>query len=273
MTAPLDLGRRMFLADLGRGTIALAVFGVAGCGTAGSSTSATASGSGTAPATAAPSVAPPSASLDPSSPATDPPAPAANGFDWARVDLGFVSAYLLVRDGEAAVVDTGVAGSAGAIEAALGGIGLAWGAVGHVILTHMHGDHAGSAAAVMDLAPDATGYAGEADIAGITVPRPLTAVADGDEVFGLRIVTTPGHTAGHIAVLDEIGGILVAGDALGTSDGAVTGPSSQFTADEAEAQRSVAKLGTLQFETLLVGHGEPIESGASALVAALAGSR
>jgi hypothetical protein len=32
------------------------------------------------------------------------------------------------------------------------------------------------------------------------------------------------------------------------------------------------KLGSLAFETLLVGHGEPITSGASALVAALAAS-
>ncbi len=36
-----------------------------------------------------------------------------------------------------------------------------------------------------------------------------------------------------------------------------------------EAKRSIVKLGTLSFETLLVGHGDPIESGASALVAEL----
>jgi hypothetical protein len=41
------------------------------------------------------------------------------------VNLGFVSAYLLVRGGEAAVVDTGVTGSDGAISTALTGIGLA----------------------------------------------------------------------------------------------------------------------------------------------------
>ncbi len=36
------------------------------------------------------------------------------------------------------------------------------------------------------------------------------------------------------------------------------------------AMASVAKLGALAFETLLVGHGDPITSGASAKVAALA---
>jgi glyoxylase-like metal-dependent hydrolase (beta-lactamase superfamily II) len=255
MTAPLELSRRVFLADLGRGSVAVALFGVAACGPA---------ATGTPSSSAAASVP----AVTPSTPVGSP----ANGFDWARVDLGFVSAYILVRGGEAAIVDTGVAGSAGQIEASLTGLGLGWDAVGHVIVTHLHGDHAGSAAAVLDAAPDATGYAGEADIGGITVPRPLTAVADGDTVFDLRIITTPGHTPGHIAVLDEIGGILVAGDALGTTGGTLAGSNPQFTADPAAAEASVAKLGALPFETLLVGHGDPIVSGASAQVAALAAS-
>ena len=36
-----------------------------------------------------------------------------------------------------------------------------------------------------------------------------------------------------------------------------------------EAKRSIVKLGGLTFETLLVGHGDPIERGAAALVAEL----
>jgi glyoxylase-like metal-dependent hydrolase (beta-lactamase superfamily II) len=110
----------------------------------------------------------------------------------------------------------------------------------------------------------------EADIPAIAVPRPLVAVSDGDTVFGLRIVATPGHTAGHVAVFDEAGGVLVAGDALNTSDGNVTGPNPSFTSDMTTAMASLAKLGALRFETLLVGHGEPITAGASAQVAALA---
>jgi glyoxylase-like metal-dependent hydrolase (beta-lactamase superfamily II) len=189
---------------------------------------------------------------------------------WERVNLGFVSAYVLVRGGEAAVVDTGVAGSEGDIEAALGRAGLGWGNVGHVIITHLHSDHAGSAAAVLERAADATGYAGAADIPSITVPRPLVAVADDEMVFDLRIIATPGHTAGHICVLDPGAGILVAGDALGTSGGGVVGPNAQFTADMPTALASVDRLAALRFETLLVGHGDPIEPGASALVADLA---
>ena len=78
-------------------------------------------------------------------------------------------------------------------------------------------------------------------------------VADGDDVFGLRIVATPGHTKGHVAVLDPAGGILVAGDALGTTGGKPTPPNPGFTDDMDEAMASIAKLGSLAFETLLVG--------------------
>ena len=88
-------------------------------------------------------------------------------------------------------------------------------------------------------------------------------------MFDLRIVTTPGHTAGHIAVLDEVGGLMVAGDALGTSNGAPRARTRTSRTIRSPLRRSLAKLGKLTFETLLVGHGEPILTGASAQVAAL----
>jgi len=257
--SPID--RRTLLADLGRGTVPIAVLSVAGCVPAGAGASRpSASGPG-------------SPSSDPGQPTGSAAPPSASGaggdITWERVNLGFVSAYILVRGGEAVVVDTGVGGSADAIETSLAGIGLDWSAVGHLILTHHHGDHIGSAADVLERATDAVGYAGQEDIGSISVPRPLTAVGDGEQVFGLTIVTTPGHTAGSISVLDPLGGLLVAGDALRTSAGAPALPSAQFTVDMAVAKQSIVKLGAMSFETLLVGHGEPIEGGASAAVAAL----
>jgi glyoxylase-like metal-dependent hydrolase (beta-lactamase superfamily II) len=253
MEAPRPLTRRTFLADLGRGGVAVAVVTLAG--------SARLAAQSPAVGSATPSVVP-------SPGASGVPAPTA----WQRVDLGFVSAYILARGGEAAIVDTGTPGSETAIADGLAVAGLGWDAVGHLILTHRHQDHAGSADAVLAAAPLATGYAGAADIAGITVSRPLTAVEDGEQVFDLRIVATPGHTAGHIAVLDEAGGVLVAGDALRTEGGAPAAPSPEFTEDMDQALASVAKLATLGFGTLLVGHGEPIEGGASELVGLLAAS-
>ena len=82
-------------------------------------------------------------------------------------------------------------------------------------------------------------------------------------------MTTPGHTKGHIAVLDPIGGVLVAGDALNTAGGKATGANPDFTEDMTAAAASIAKLAGLEFDTLLVGHGDPLEGGAQASVAAL----
>lgn len=258
------IARRTLLAGLGKGAFALAVVSVAGCAPA-ASASVTPAASRTPGATDPPSTEP--SATSPAASASSSAGGAA--FAWERVNLGFVSAYILSRGGEAVIVDTGVGGSADAIEQSLTAVGLDWSAVGHLILTHNHGDHAGSAADVLERAADATGYAGAEDLPGIAVPRPLTAVTDGDDVFGLTIVTTPGHTAGSICVYDQVAGFLVAGDALRTDGGKPTLPGAEFTDDMAVAKMSIVKLGGLAFETLLVGHGDPIETGASTAVAAL----
>ena len=253
---PLD--QRTFLADLGNGEFALAVT---------SSPPARASADAAGPS---PSHASGGPSGETAAGSSDLPGGAGgNTVTWERVNLGFVSAYILVRGGEAAIVDTGVEGSADEIEASLAKAGLTWAAVGHLILTHHHRDHVGSAADVMDRAPHAAGYAGAEDIPVISVPRPLAAVGDGDAVFGLRVVTTPGHTAGSISVLDPAAGLLVVGDAMRTDGGKPVLPPPQATADMDEAKRSIVKLGGLPFDTLLVGHGEPLVGGASASVATL----
>jgi glyoxylase-like metal-dependent hydrolase (beta-lactamase superfamily II) len=89
-------------------------------------------------------------------------------------------------------------------------------------------------------------------------------------VFGLEIIATPGHTPGHICVLDPIGGLLVAGDALNGNAGGVVGPNPQFSADMSMANESVKKLAAFTFDTILFGHGEPVIGGADDQVAALA---
>ena len=163
----MPMSRRLFLAELGRGTVAIAVVGIAGCAPSGSEAS------GDAPRAAHPRDAPTASSGVSRRRRRMRRPPAGDGVTWERVNLGFVSAYVLARAGEAAVVDTGTAGSEDDIAAALERIGLGWDAVGHVIVTHKHGDHMGSLAAVLDAAPDATGYAGAEDLAAMSAPRPL----------------------------------------------------------------------------------------------------
>ncbi|MGB3258405.1 MAG: MBL fold metallo-hydrolase [Ornithinimicrobium sp.] len=190
---------------------------------------------------------------------------------WERANLGFVSAYVLARRGQAIVVDTGTEGSESDIEAVLQSLGLSWGEVADVILTHSHPDHIGSAAAIAQAAPDAVFHAGEADIPAIDIGRSVSSLIDGDRVFDLTILHTPGHTPGHVSVHDTANGVLVAGDALtGGDGGAVALPDQEYTPDYEEALRSVEYLGTFNYATAYFGHGEPVTDAASDEVRALA---
>lgn len=247
---------------MGKAGLAIVVFGAVACSddSGAGSTSTTPASTSTAPLPAT------TATTTAGSTTTTVP----TGSAFQRVDLGFVSAYILYRAGEAALVDTGVDGSADAIETGLTEAGLGWDSVGHVILTHKHPDHVGSLGSVLERAPAAMVYAGAPDIpaiASVVVPQP---VGDGDTVFGFEMIETPGHTAGHIAVLDSIAGVLVAGDALSGVGGGVDGPEPGFSENMTVAIDSVRKLAALSFEVALFGHGEPLLEGASEAVAALA---
>jgi glyoxylase-like metal-dependent hydrolase (beta-lactamase superfamily II) len=292
------LGRRTFLAGVGKGTFALLtevsvarnVIAIAIGSTAMAACAAPPPAATTVPATAAPSnTESPTATVAPAEAATATSAPAVAATPAAtavattastsialppatynQVNLGFVNAYVLVRGNEVAVVDTGVAGSAGKIEEVIKAAGRAWGDVRHVILTHYHQDHIGSMDAVMAAATGATAYAGPLDIPQIKISAPLQSVSDGQEIFGLQVVYTPGHTPGHISIYDPAGSALITGDALSNSGGVLGGPNARFTADMAVANESVKKLAQLSFERAYFMHGDTIEAGASQAIAELA---
>lgn len=242
------VSRRAFMADLGRISIGVVLFGAAVACTSDEDPAATSSPTG--------------------SPARSPTGAALGG--WERVNLGFVSAYVLVRSDVAVVVDTGVEGSTDEIEQVLAEAGAKWNQVGHVILTHKHPDHIGSFSALMEKATQATPYAGPEDISSIDTPVKIEPVTDTDTVAGLEIIATPGHTAGHISVLDPTARVFVAGDALTGSEGSVAGPNAEFTEDMDVALESIAKIAKLDFDIAVFGHGDPLTTGASAKVGELA---
>lgn len=246
------LSRRALLTNLGAAGIGVTILGACGgsSGDAGPASSA-------APA------------------ATEPPnsggTVGTDSLQLHHVSLGFVSAYVLLRGTEAAIVDTGQSGSASAILAGLDAVGATWGDVAHVVLTHNHGDHAGGLAGVLEAAPGAMVYAGDADLGGIQSSAELRAIGDGDEVLGLGVFNTPGHTAGSISLFDTETGILVAGDAINGDNGSLTGANASFSEDLDTATASIAKLAALQPQVAAFGHGgAPIVNDVTAQLEALA---
>jgi glyoxylase-like metal-dependent hydrolase (beta-lactamase superfamily II) len=260
-----NIERRHFLRNVGTGAVGVAIFGLAACtsrATPGTTTFSTPIASTTATSAATTTTATAVASTG---------ASVTDLVSSKRVDLDFVSAYVIERGDGLVVIDTGAGGSAPAIEAVLGEYGKSWSDIGYVIATHKHGDHVGSWNPVIDAASEAGIFAGGLDISSIISGRPISALADGDMVNGLRTIATPGHTQGHVSMLDPVLGLFT-GDALNGSGGGVIGPNPQFTPDMDTALDSVRTLASFDYEAAFFGHGEPVLLGASTAVQDLAAS-
>lgn len=189
------------------------------------------------------------------------------------------------------LVDTGVPGQAPAIAALLAEHGLQLRDLRQIILTHQDYDHIGSLAELARLS-GATILAGaaEADAIDGTVPprfarpealaqRPeLRTVAaqhrptpvDGrladderlDLAGGVRVIGTPGHTPGHIALVLERERTLITGDALRADNGRLLGPNPAFTPDMARAAESVRALAALDVAAIVCYHGGLVDTDA-----------
>ena len=195
--------------------------------------------------------------------------------------------YLLRHDGGVLLVDTGRPGLGAATVDVLRGQGSGPESITHVVLTHWHVDHAGSAAEIAALT-DAPVYAGRADAplvrtgepgpppvfteketalfaqvgAGLPESAPPCRVDveldDGDRIdeLGAVVVATPGHTDGSIALHLPDAGLLFTGDAAAESEGLVVlGP---FNVDRARATASFRRFAGLAADTVCFGHGRPL---------------
>src|SRR5690349_17059081 len=172
-----------------------------------------------------------------------------------------VRCYLVAHGAGLVLVDTGMPQTPDRIGEALTAAGAAWADVTDVVLTHAHPDHTGGLDAVGRLAPGATVWGHGGDGYGGAV----RSVVEGDTVRGLRVLHTPGHTPGHICLLAEDSGVLFVGDAFGSQDGHLVRPPARFTADAAEAERSLRRIAGVTATRMLVAHGSEVDEPAAAL--------
>ncbi|HXV70067.1 MAG TPA: MBL fold metallo-hydrolase [Acidimicrobiia bacterium] len=223
-----------------------------------------------------------------------------------RIGTDLVNVYLIEDDGAITVIDTGIPGQWKDLLAELDSMGRSLEDIQGVILTHADSDHLGFAERIRRQIGVPV-YVHEADAAqargevkkknpawgrvrlgptlsflwyaarrgGLSMtPVEEVVTVHGGETLDLpgapRIVHTPGHSPGSVAVHSSAVDALFVGDAMTTRHVLTgeTGPRpAPFTLDPGTALSSLHKWAELEARWVLPGHGYPWDQGVSEAVA------
>lgn len=170
--------------------------------------------------------------------------------------------------------------------------------VSHILMTHAHPDHTG-AARRLARRTGAKIVAHRSDVCrrvggeltlnymrvfgALPLPVPFLErvpvaqlVEDGDLLpiaGGIRVVHTPGHTAGSLCFLEQSSRTLFSGDTI-FSDGTHLSRSVPFPGyDKPSYRSSLARLATIEFEAVCGGHGAPLLRGGTGILNELLSAR
>jgi glyoxylase-like metal-dependent hydrolase (beta-lactamase superfamily II) len=204
----------------------------------------------------------------------------------------YTAAYLLTAD-EPAIVETGPTTSLEPVAAGLDRLGIGARDLAHVVVTHIHLDHAGGVGAIAERYPRATIWVHErgaphlvdpaklvasaamiygsdrmASLFGDVRPVPadrIRALAGGEtiELGGRSLVAwaTPGHAKHQVALVDSATGAVFTGDALGIHppDLPALRPATPPPDYDLElAVDSIERIRALAGELLLFSHFGPV---------------
>lgn len=213
-----------------------------------------------------------------------------------RGGRGGPNVYLLVDGDALALIDAGLPGNIRTISRYVEKLGRPLEQLRYILLTHSHPDHTGGApalrkrtgAAVLAHPGDVRFKGREASVSYLgmfgssSLPLPFfrRVPADGlltdGEILpvlgGLRVLHTPGHTPGSLCFHLEKAGVLFCGDLI-VEDRGVLGKNHAFPGSDLKAyQASLARLASLHYDVLCLGHGQPVVGDAMKQVQRLAES-
>lgn len=178
--------------------------------------------------------------------------PVADGIvmvDTAMAGQRELNAVFVLEGPEPALIEAAPAADGPIVTGALARLGIGATDLAHLVVTHIHLDHAGGAGALLERYPSATVWVHERGARHLVDPTRLVAstartygearmhalygevtpcpadrvrtVVDGDTIAigggrSLAIVHTPGHASHHVAIHDDATGAMFTGEAVGT---------------------------------------------------------
>jgi len=190
------------------------------------------------------------------------------------------------------LVDAGLPDQMEAISAALVEAGIGVRDLRRIIFTHQDLDHIGSGAALVHQS-GARVLAHPADVPYVEGSRrplkPSPAMLDQrpqmrkvlerlepvgvderiengtrlDLAGGTKVISTAGHTPGHISLYLERSKVLIAGDALTAEKGSLNGPNPSMTLEMSTAIQSIRRLADLEIDTIVCYHGGVVSEDAN----------
>ena len=209
-----------------------------------------------------------------------------SGIVWLSL-YAMVNTYLVVIPDGLMLVDTGYSWQAGRILRAVDELAKQNGPLRHVVITHGHNDHIGSAAAIRERT-GAQIWMHPADARALTEGEGNRAVSPADggllsrlmagrvratEVGGTLVdgmtlpfapawqaIHAPGHTPGECCFHNQEQGVLITGDSMMHWFGRLSMPFAMATVDMGQNVAAVRRVAELDTDLVLFGHGPPLRS-------------
>lgn len=181
-----------------------------------------------------------------------------------------VGRVYLIEDAEGpTLVDAGMGDAPAKIARQMGELGYQPGDAKRILITHAHLDHVGGLPELQRLT-GAEVVASEGERPFIKSALVDRTIAGGDRLAevmgGLEVVSTPGHSPGHVVYWQPEKRILFCGDVLMHFFARLSLPFRMATPDMDENIRSIGRVVALEPEVVCFGHGPPLTQGAAEAV-------